>query len=118
MTYKLDIDLSTFYGDWQRTVDSIVHDASIAAVDAAEDGVRAEQADHPYTDQTYNLSASAHVEPSSEDHASGEGSGADMVWPAEYASFVNEKRGFRFTGIAVKAASDSLVRRLKNIPDR
>ena len=53
---------------------------------AAEAGVEEEQEHHPYTDRTWQLTERAHVE----ENAEGE---AEMVWPKDYASFV-DGRGY------------------------
>lgn len=84
----LDLDDVEFMSDNARALDELEHTVDQVAIEAAEQGVQAEQGDHPYQDQTYNLSAGAHVEP----HTGSEelNIGASMVWPAPYASFVQQ----------------------------
>lgn len=82
------LDDAEFHSDLERALDELEHDVDRVAHEAAEQGVQAEQADHPYEDQTYELSGGAHVE---------ELSGGDelergvaMTWPAKHASFVQQ----------------------------
>ena len=76
-----------------------------ANIQAAEEGIRAAQTEHPYTDRTGDLTGEAHVEP--------DGNGkALMVWPMEYATFVDEgtsrAAAYPFTPLAEKVAADAL----------
>lgn len=85
--------------------DELDQDLNDAAVTAAGDGVKAAQDQHPYTDRTYQLTERAGVELESFGEAS-------MVWPKEYASFVDEgtsrNAAYPFTPIAKARAESSL----------
>src|ERR1043166_3002481 len=100
--FSLTLDDAQFVSDADHGLDEFVHDTDNAAKNAADEGVKAEQADHPYTDRTRNPTGSAHVEP-----ADG-GEGFDMVWPAPYANFVDKgtsrAKASPFTPIAEERA--------------
>lgn len=86
-----------------RALDSSVQDA-------AEKGLVAFTGAHPYTDRTFNLTASAHVETATT--TSGEFS-REMVWggsDAEYAPFVEAMGGYKFTPPAIAEAQRVLDR--------
>ena len=86
-----------------RALDSSVQDA-------AEKGLVAFTDAHPYTDRTFNLTASAHVETATT--TSGEFS-REMVWggsDAEYAPFVEAMGGYKFTPPAIAEAQRVLDR--------
>ena len=76
-------------------------------LEAARTGVEAEQAEHPYTDRTGNLTGNAHVEQTTDREA-------EMVWPEEYASFVDKgtstNKPYPFTPIAGQRAETTLAR--------
>lgn len=108
MTFYLEADLAEFHSQWTDTVDAFVHDCDNAALAAAVAGVEAAQADHPYTDRTYQLSGSAHAEPRSGVRSPG----AVMIWPADYASYVNNgterSKPYPFVPRAMEAAEAAL----------
>lgn len=86
-----------------RALDSSVQDA-------AEKGLVAFTDAHPYTDRTFNLTASARVETATT--TSGEFS-REMVWggsDAEYAPFVEAMGGYKFTPPAIAEAQRVLDR--------
>jgi len=116
MSFTLTLDDSAFLHDASGGLDGLEHDADRAAHNAGDEGVKAEQADHPYTDRTYNLSASAHVEPTDDGEP-----GVDMVWPADYASYVNDgterSRPYPFVPIAEERAEQVLNYDLINAVD-
>lgn len=92
--------------EFDRNIDSSVQDA-------AEKGLVAFTDAHPYTDRTFNLTASARVE----DTTTGVGGviARDMVWGgddsnAPYAEFVERRRAFKFTPIARAEAKRVLER--------
>lgn len=113
--FDLKLEDADFLHDAERGLDQLEHDTHNAAFNAADEGVKEEQRDHPYTDRTYNLSASAHVEPAED------GPGADMVWPADYASYVNDgterSKPYPFVPIAEKRAEQVLNYDLANAVD-
>ena len=108
---------AAFLHDASDGLDGLEHDADRAAHNAGDEGVKAEQADHPYTDRTYNLSGSAHVEATDDGEP-----GVDMVWPANYASYVNSgterSRPYPFVPIAEDRAKQVLDYDLENAVDR
>ncbi len=101
-------------------LDRDLRDASLAAAAA---GVKQAQEQHPYTDRTYQLTETAHAEPSKD--TSGEDS-AEMVWSKEYASYVDKGTGrsapYPFTPQARERAASSLDRgaeqAVKKLEDR
>lgn len=74
------------------------------SLEAAESGIQEAQANHPYEDQTFRLSGSARAVP-----VRGE---AEMRWPADYASHVDEgtsrARAYPFTPQATQRATAAL----------
>ncbi|HEY1956699.1 MAG TPA: hypothetical protein VGH28_13860 [Polyangiaceae bacterium] len=112
----LTLDDADFLHDADRGLDTLEHATDRAAHNAGDEGVRAEQADHPYQDRTQNLTGGAHVEPT------GDGTpGVDMVWPADYASFVNNgterAKPYPFAPIAEERADQVLHYDLANAVD-
>lgn len=82
--------------------------------DAAEKGIVAFTDAHPYTDRTFNLTASARVEPSDRTEAPGE-TARDMVWggdesEAPYAVYVEAMDNYQFTPVAREEAERVLQR--------
>ena len=84
-------------------------DMAMATHGAAKDGVKAEQADHPYTDRTYQLTETARA---TAPESVGGGVESEMVWKKFYASFVTRVSGGRFDyrPVAERAARTSLQR--------
>lgn len=93
-----------------------------AALDAAGAGITAAQEDHPYQDHRepgksfewkgmIGLTDTSHAEQPRIGSQS-QGFEADMVWPADYARFVNDgtsrSKPYPFTPIAVEAAKKKL----------
>lgn len=116
MTFALTLEDADFLHDADRGLGKLEHAVDAAAHNAGDEGIRAEQADHPYTDRTYNLSGGAHVDPADDG-----GPGVDMVWPADYASFVNDgterARPYPFVPIAEERAEQVLHYDLANAID-
>lgn len=113
----LTLDIADWERDNERGSDELEHDTDNAAFTAADAGIEEAQANHPYTDRTRNLTGSAHVEPADDG-----GPGADMVWPAEYADYVDKgterSRPYPFTPQAEDRAQASLDRSLETAVDR
>jgi hypothetical protein len=90
---------------WKGEIAHLEGELQVASWQAASDGVSAERRDHPYTDRTYDLTNTATPE-------SDENGEADMVWPQEYASFVDEgtsrSAAYPFTPLAKDAAAKSI----------
>lgn len=114
--FSLTLDDAAFMRDAAHASDALEHATDRAAANAADEGVRAEQEDHPYQDRTQTLTGSAHVEPSDDSDP-----GCDMVWPADYASFVNDgterAKAFPFVPIAEKRAKQVMNYDLANAVD-
>lgn len=94
--FTCDIDgMDDLVKDLADATKQLNRDLSEAALDAAAGAMRAFQGSHPYQDRTYGLTGDSHVE---QDSASGRDAsgrftgvrGAALVWPAPYASFVDE----------------------------
>lgn len=111
--FTFELDDANFIAVASIGLNGLEHDTHNAAKNAADEGVKEEQRDHPYVDRTQNLTGSAHVEPADDG-----GPGFDMVWPAEYASFVNQgtsrAAAFPFTPIAENRAEQVLKYDLAN----
>lgn len=111
MSFSLSVDLDAFRASWDDTIEDLTIQADATSEAAADAGIEAEQTNHPYQDRTYNLSGSAHVEIAND--------GADMVWPAEYASYVNDgterAKPYPFVPIASDAAEAMLMHKLLTI---
>lgn len=92
---------------WDSELATTSRDLIEVGLDAAREGVAAAQAEHAYTDRTHNLTNNAHVE----QEYDGE---AYMVWPQEYASFVDRgtstNAAYPFTPIAEQRAEHTLAR--------
>lgn len=90
----------------KAAVDDLEADLERSAYSAAEDGIVRAQQDHPYTDQTGDLTETAHAE---RGHERGT---ADMVWPQPYAGYVDRgtsrAKAYPFTPQAQEAAAASL----------
>jgi hypothetical protein len=114
--FRLELEAADFLHDADQGLDTLEHAVDVAAHNAGDEGIKEEQRDHPYTDRTYNLSASAHVEPTDDGEP-----GVDMVWPADYASFVDQgtstSKPYPFTPIAEKRAEQVLAFELENAVD-
>lgn len=102
-------DLERFLHEVDVEVAELGDDLDREALEAAREGVEAAQQNHPYTDRTQNLTNTAHAERT-------ERGTAAMVWPMDYASFVDKgtsrARPFPFTPIAERAAAEALNRRV------
>ncbi len=105
----------TLSADWANACDEMDADLHVASYQAAQDGVEAIQAKHPYTDRTYELTSTAAPE-----YVAGT-QDAEMVFPATneqgvgYASFVNEaneanghSKDYEFISRGEKAAQRTL----------
>lgn len=106
---------------WDSELATTSRDLIEVGLDAAREGVATAQAEHAYTDRTHNLTNNAHVE----QEYDGE---AYMVWPEEYATFVDKgtsrNAAYPFTPVAearaemvldhgATAATDALAERMK-----
>ena len=103
----VSIDLDALALAFATSEAELREDLQRAGVDAAQGGVDAAKAHHPYTDRTHDLTETSHVEPIHD--AKG---GALMVWPQEYAGFVDEgtsrARPYPFTPLAEQVAERDL----------
>lgn len=106
--------VTTNTDEWLRAVLAEVDDVLVPALDtaalnAAREGVRAAQQDHPYTDRTMDLTQTAKAERGRP--GSGE---AVMVWEMPYAGFVDEgtsrAKPYPFTPIARREAARVMPR--------
>ena len=97
-------ELQAHWDSELRATDDALLDVGL---EAARVGVKEEQAEHPYTDRTRNLTDNAHVEQTGDREA-------EMVWPEEYASFVDKgtskSKPYPFTPIAEQRAESALAR--------
>lgn len=107
-----DVDFSELEGFIDRGGDAVadlVHDVREAVTHAAAEGVREAQGNHPYTDRTYRLTGTAYPTNTYGGDLFPE---AEMVWPAEYAGYVDEgttrARPYPFTPQAVRRADEVL----------
>lgn len=112
MTITVEIEgLDELQRDWGATVDELESDLRDASREAATAGVQEAQNNHPYTDRTYQLTETAHVEPYKDVDGAGV---ADMVWSKDYASFVDKGTSrsgpYPFTPQASERAESSLER--------
>jgi hypothetical protein len=101
--------LEEFERAWKATLVELERDLDAASTESAQAGLDAIKADHPYTDRTGDLTSTSHTE---KNYALG---GADMVWPEEYAGFVDGKRGFNFTKRASDVAKTELVAKVEQV---
>lgn len=101
---------------WLRAFDELERDSRGAASQGAHAGVEKMQADHPYTDRTYNLTQSMAAVDFVPDVETDDGieHGAEIVVGAEYASFVDRgtsrSRPYPFTPKAERAAEREAMR--------
>jgi len=112
--FKIEVEgYEELFNRWRSETDALKRDLHRATISAAERGIEEAQRNHPYTDRTTNLSELA----SGEDNATGE-AGSEMVWPMEYASFVDRgtrrNRPYPFTPQATKAATEELQARAQD----
>ena len=107
--------LQALVGEAEQAGEELERNLEASVQDAAEKGIVAFTDQHPYTDQTFNLTASARVE----DATTGVGGGAvkarDMVWggddsAAPYAVFLEHRRAYKFTPVARAEAKRVLER--------
>lgn len=104
---EVEIDVRELERVWKRAADKLERDVERASKDAAEYGLRAATNNHTYQDHTPvdGLTDSARVE---EDPRGG----YLILWPVEYASFVDQgtsrARAFPFSPVATKAARGKL----------
>lgn len=84
-------------------------DLSDMSLQAAEAGVKEAKRNHPYTDRTHNLTDEAFAAPAIDRQGQ---TVADMVWPEDYASFVNKgtsrSKAYPFTPQAEERAEQAL----------
>ena len=106
--------LDEFGAAWGAAVSDARTDLVEASLDAAAAGVREAQDNHPYTDRTYGLTGDSHTEQADDGEA-------EMVWPAEYAGFVDEgtsrNRPYPFTPQARERAEAELQRKTQDVAD-
>ena len=76
---------------FRRADDELRLELREVSLNAAAEGIRAARSEHPYTDRTYHLSGEGDGGSDENSHAEQRRDGiAEMVWPVEYASFVDE----------------------------
>lgn len=99
----------------ERAGEDLDRNLESSVQDAAEKGLVAFTDQHPYTDQTFNLTASARVEDSTTGVGDGSVKSRDMVWggddsAAPYAVFLEHRRAYKFTPVARAEAKRVLER--------
>lgn len=102
----------------ERAGEDLDRNLESSVQDAAEKGLVAFTDQHPYTDQTFNLTASARVEDSTTGVGDGSVKARDMVWggddsAAPYAVFLEHRRAYKFTPVARAEAKRVLERDAK-----
>lgn len=111
LTFALEID--EFESRAKAASKQLAEDLHQGGMKAAQAGVDAEKAYHPYQDHTPGdgLTDSAHVE---EDHVDG---GGVMLWPVPYADYVDQgtsrSRPYPFTPLAMQVAERDLEHETK-----
>jgi hypothetical protein len=96
--FTFEVDTSELDRAVEENVPKLEEDLHAGALEAAKQGVKAEQTTHPYTDRTWNLTNTAHAEADPE--------GAVMMWPADYAGILNRRSKYKFTPIARRTAKE------------
>ena len=115
-TLHCELVIAPFEEAYRRAEDELATGLDSAAKEAAQEGVDAAKAQHPYRDRTHNLTDQAHVEPSAVrgDHF--------MTWPMEYASYVDQGTSranpYPFTPLAEQAADRGLDHHARAAVDR
>lgn len=98
---------------WQQLAVDLVHGNFVAA----RAGVWEAQQDHPYTDRTQNLTNTAHPQ-----YNVNEKGHAAMVWPMEYASYVDggtsRNKAYPFVPTATRAAKEELRQQVNGALER
>jgi hypothetical protein len=84
------------------------------SLEAAAEGIREARTNHPYTDRTYHLSGEGDGGSNQNSHAEQRANGdAVMVWPVEYASYVDQgtsrSRPYPFVAQAEERAEQVLA---------
>lgn len=110
--------LTELRGTWKRAIAELEANVREAALDAAAAGILAAQTEHPYQDHrdpkksyrwkgALGLTDTSHAEQNRKG-SQGEGFEAEMVWPADYAYFVDRGtsryEAYPFTPIATTTA--------------
>ncbi len=105
--------LDALESSWDGAVSEMKDGLTKVSVEAAAEGVKAAQANHPYTDRTRDLTDDAHAERTGDD--------VEMVWPAEYAGFVDRgttrSRPYPFTPQAEEMAEKVLAYGTEHVVD-
>lgn len=101
-----------FESAWKSAMVDLQHDLDEASTEAAQAGVDAVKASHPYTDRTGDLTGTARQE---KNYVLG---GADMVWPEDYADFVDRKKTFNFTANASRVAEAELRAKVEGVSEK
>jgi len=106
MRYQLE-GIDELVRDGLSASSELDHNLDECARDAAEKGLVAFTQQHPYTDRTFNLTASARVERPT--YATAGHHVRDMVWGGEdsdapYAEFVERMPNYKFTTAAAEEA--------------
>lgn len=111
MRISFDIaGLDALLRDGAAASEELSRDLDSAVQDASEKGLVAFTSSHPYTDRTFNLTASARVEAvttTSDEFA------RDMAWgdgDTEYAPYVEAMTAYQFTPAAIEEAQRVLDR--------
>jgi hypothetical protein len=115
MSLTFDLDLGSFVDDVTAAKVTLERELADASFDAAADGIDEAQANHSYTDRTFQLTERAVPRRT----AGGE---AQMVWGKTYASFVDtgtsRAKPYPFTPQSTKRAQASLERRAEAAAQR
>jgi hypothetical protein len=114
MSFTVTLDgLDGLGAAWGGAVASMRSGLGEVSLEAAREGVREAQSNHPYTDRTHDLTDAAHAERTGED--------IEMVWPAEYAGFVDRgtkrSKPYPFTPQAEATAEKVLAYGAEHVVD-
>ena len=122
MTVRI-IGLDEFGAAWDGAIEVAKLDLIEVSLEAAAAGIEAARADHPYTDRTGHLSGIGDGGSDVNSHAIQTPEGeADMVWPVEYAGYVDKgtKRSapYPFTPQARERAEAELQRKTQHVAEQ
>jgi hypothetical protein len=106
MGITIDFDLSDVERRCNEADRTLEHGTIHAVAKAAEAGIKAVKAEHPYRDRTHQLTDKARVDGFK---VEGKKSHATMHWPKKYASYVDNRPGYNFTDHALDAAERELA---------
>ena len=123
LTVRVTLEgLDEFGAAWGTAVSSGRTELAGASLEAAAEGIREAREDHPYTDRTGHLSGIGDGGGEQNSHAEQTDDGeAEMVWPVEYAGFVDQgtsrNRPYPFTPQARERAEAELQRKTQDVAD-